>query len=419
MKKRIATIVSLLLAFALLAAGCGSSYGSANYSESKSASSEAAYAEAPEMAEEEALDEEWAEDYGTMASETADEAAPAAGASYAEGSAYSTEQSENGSAGSNAGGNGSGSAGSNGENQTVLSSDKLVYTCYMEIETTEYQKTVQAIREKISKYGAIVESESENDNDRNWYYDSHRKTSGTMFMSIRIRVPVKDYNAFVADAGDFGKVISKSQNVDNISRQYHSTEARIEALEKEEKRLNEMMDQADTIEEMIYIEQRLTDVEAELNAKKTNLAAMDVDVAYSTINIDVREVLVYTEEETPTITFGQRVVRAFKESWKGFTGFMEGLLIVLIHLLPFMVCLLLLALIIILLNRLADKRNPERKALRLQRKAEKKAAKERAKTMKMNRGFGPRPTPPAVNPPVPKEKCSETENKETEEQQSK
>ncbi|MBE5997598.1 MAG: DUF4349 domain-containing protein [Lachnospiraceae bacterium] len=374
MKKKFAIAVSIMLLFAMIGTACGSS----GYSAGKSSSSEAAYAPA---AQEEAY---WDEDM-----EMAEEAEAEGDYGAASGSAYTTEQ----------GSSGSGEEGSG----TTLSSDKLVYTCYLEIETTEYQKTVQAIREKIRQYNAIIESETENDNDYNWYYSGHRKTSGTMYMSIRIRVPVKDYDAFVTDAGNFGKVTSRSQNVENISRQYHSTEARIEALEKEEKRLNEMMDKADTIEEMIYIEERLTDVESELNANRTNLASMDVDVAYSTVNINVREVLVYTEEEQPTITFGQRVTRAFKESWEGFTGFMEGLLIAVIHLLPFIICGLIIVLIVVLLNKAADKRDPDRKKRRLQKKEDKKAAKERAKAMKMNRGYPQRPMPAPVNPPMPKD----------------
>ena len=390
MRKKIFVSISLFMILAMSCVSCGSSYGKASYN---SAESTAAYAEAKgdysmEYAAEEpaaANEAYWEED----TEETMEEPQEAGAGT----SAYTAEQDNTGAA-------------------VTLSNDKLVYTCTMEIQTTEYKKTVQAIREKIRQYGAIIESESEYDNDRNWYYSGHVKNTGTMILTMTIRVPVAKYDAFVTDAGDFGKVTSKSQNVENISRRYHSTEARIEALTKEEKRLNEMMDRADTIEEMIYIEERLTDVEAELNANRTNLAGMDVDVAYSTVNLDVREVLIYTEPEKPTITFGQRVARAFEESWSGFCDFMEGLLIVIIHLLPFMICALIIVVIIIILNRIADKKHPERK----ERRERLKAFKKEEKALKKARKRGIRPAPsyvPAKQPEVPKE----AETKDTEAEQ--
>ena len=38
----------------------------------------------------------------------------------------------------------------------TLTNDKLVYTCNLSIETTEYKDTVDKIRASITKYGAIV-----------------------------------------------------------------------------------------------------------------------------------------------------------------------------------------------------------------------------------------------------------------------
>ena len=389
MKKRVFAAAAIVLTLALITGACGSShYSSAN-------SSSASYSSAEYGGD---YDEDYAEDYAApmeaMAEEEVWEEEEAKEASYetadaGNGSAYTAEQDTG---------------------EITLSNDKLVYTCNMEIETTEYAETVAAIREKIRQYGAIIEYESESDSNRYWYYEDNRKTSGTMRLSLTIRVPVAKYDAFVSDAGTLGKLISKSQNVDNISRQYHSTAARIEALTKEEKRLNEMMDAAETIEEMIYIEQRLTDVEYELNQNKTSLAAMDVDVAYSTINMNVKEVYVYTSEPAPTVTFGQRVKEAFRDSWKGFTGFCEGLLILVIHLLPFLIAALVIAGIVILVNRAADKKDPGRVERRKAAKAAKEAAKwekrERKAAVKAMKRYG-RPGPGAAVPQTPSAKTAE------------
>ena len=278
-----------------------------------------------------------------------------------------------------------------------LTNDKLVYSCSIDMESMEYKETVDSIRDLIRSADAIIESESESDSDNRWYYSNHTKTSGTMRLYLTIRVPAAKYEGFVEDLCAIGKVLSKSQNVDNISRQYHDTQARIEALTKEEERLNSMIDLAETIEEMIYIEERLTEVEAQLNSYKTNLAAMDVDVAYSTVHLTLREVMVYTPEVQPTATFGERLVKTFRDSWESFTGFLEGFLFVIIYLLPFVILGAVIAGIIVFIIRKTDKRTPEqRRADRLAKKESKarykaamQQAKMQAKSMRRGRPFIP------------------------------
>ncbi len=285
-----------------------------------------------------------------------------------------------------------------------LSNDKLVYSCSIEMESTEYKETVKQIRELIRSADAIIEAESESDSDNRWYYSGHTKTSGSMRLNLTIRVPAANYEGFVEDISEVGKVLSKSQSVDNISRQYHDTQARIEALTKEEERLNSMIDLAETIEEMIFIEERLTEVEAQLNSYKTNLAAMDVDVAYSTVRLTLREVMIYTPEERPTITFGERLARTFENSWEGFADFLEGLLFALIYLLPFLITGAIVAGIVIFIVRKADKRTPEqRKADKLakkERKAQEKAMKAQMKAMRRGRTIIPPVPPRAPEPPA-------------------
>jgi hypothetical protein len=100
-----------------------------------------------------------------------------------------------------------------------------------------------------------------------------------------------------------------------------------------------MMDEAKTIEEMIKVEDRLTEVQTELNQYKTRLSVMDTEVAYSTITMNIKEVLEYKESQPgkKTNTFIQRLQNTLEESLTGFLSFMEGLLFLIIRLLPFII----------------------------------------------------------------------------------
>ena len=259
----------------------------------------------------------------------------------------------------------------------TLTDEKLVYTCNINLETTEYNKTVNALREQIKNFNAIIENESENDDEYDWYYANKTRTSGTKSMNITIRVPSKDYTTFISAIGTLGKVRSKSQNVQNISKSYYDTETKIESLEIELNRLKDMLQQAKTIEEMLQIEDRMTQVEYELSASKSNLSDMDLDVAYSTIYINIREVLVYTPDQEPVITFPERVKYALSDSWDVFVKGCQGFVIIVIYLLPLLIIVGVILLIIFILN----KKHPEWKEKRHLKKCQKAYEKNQARMM--------------------------------------
>ena len=286
--------------------------------------------------------------------------------------------------------------------------EKLIYTGNLTIQSLEYDNCAADLRKKIKDFGGIIQSESESDDDYHWYYDDHTNSSvRTLYLTVRI--PSEKFYDFLSAVGEAGKVISRSVNVENISQTYSDTQTQIEALEIEEERLLEMMQKADTIEDMIAVESRLTEVQTDLNFYKTNLRRMDTDVAWSTISLSLEEVKKYS----PTVveqTFGERVREAFADAWSVFIRFLQGLLLLLIRLLPFLLLILVIFLIIWFILK---KTAPKREAKRLEKeikKAEKHAEKQARKQEAMMRKraqtagqmpYGQPPYQPGSGPAVP------------------
>lgn len=221
----------------------------------------------------------------------------------------------------------------------TLLEEKLVYYCDLQIETLDYPATITAIKGTITKYGGIIQAETESDNGYNWYYENYRKTSGTMSNYLQVRIPSKDYNNFLAELDGVGKIISKSTSVDNISQQYYDTTAQIEALQIQEKNLLSMMEKCETIEDMIAVEQRLSEVQYQLNNLQTSRRYMDMDVAYSYVNIGITEVMEYRQDSEPVRrnTFVDRLKNTLVATGRGFLSFLEGLLFLIIRLSPYIV----------------------------------------------------------------------------------
>lgn len=224
------------------------------------------------------------------------------------------------------------------EENLDITGDKLVYTGSLTMETLKYEDTIKAVHEHIEKYHGIIEREDAWDGDNSWYYTdgSTRKTNRNTSMTLR--VPTKDFQNFMTDMEGAGKVKNRSQNVENISRQYNDNSIAINSLETQQERLLQMMEKAETVEDMIMIESRLSDVQTQLNQKKSWQSSMDTDVMYSTIYLNINEVQVYTPDTEPGIQingFGKRLMETIESSGVHFVYFLQNMLLVLIRIAPF------------------------------------------------------------------------------------
>lgn len=225
------------------------------------------------------------------------------------------------------------------EAEITLAEEKLVYTCDITIETTEYKDSMAKLYEVIDSYDGIIQSSYERDSNSNWYYTDYAKTRGTLASSLSVRVPSKNYKAMVESLGNIGQVTSKSSEVENISQKYYDTSTRVEALEIEQARLLEMLSNASEIESMIAIEARLSEVESDLMSLKTEIKYMDMDVAYSYVYVNVNEVMEYTEQDVPVKTnkFVDRLINQLSNTWRGLLNNLEGLLFIIIGIAPYLV----------------------------------------------------------------------------------
>lgn len=243
-----------------------------------------------------------------------------------------------------------------------LSQQKLIYSCTVELETLTFDETVKNVKDLINKYDGFIESDSLYDSSYGWYYSDYVKNSGTLSENIVVRVPTENYRDFLNDLDGNGKVINKSEKVTNITKSYNNTSTTIEVLEKEEDMLLEMMDKCNTIEEMIIVEERLSEVQRLLATQRTSLSNMDIDIAFSTISINIEEVVEYTRIVPADETFLERVAEAISDSCESFVEMLEDLVIWLIYVIPYaIICAIVVAIICVFTSKKRKKKAIENK----------------------------------------------------------
>lgn len=208
-----------------------------------------------------------------------------------------------------------------------INQEKLVYIADLRVETLDFDEAQKAIREKIDQYKGIIEDEQFYDGGYWDHYEGYR-VSGERNVSITIRIPTEKYSQFMNEVNTIGNIVNARARVENISQQYYNSKAYLESYQNQLSVLQGMYNRAKTIEEMLQIEARISNVQAEILKLTTEIQSMDMDVAYSTINLQLSEVVKYSEN--PGVgdqrTFLDRLILECKDSWDSFLYFLESAL---------------------------------------------------------------------------------------------
>ena len=163
---------------------------------------------------------------------------------------------------------------------SVTTDRKIVKTATLSIKTNDYEVFMSGIKQKIEQYNGYVEKSQE--------YNYDNKTNRNANMNIKI--PADKLESFIEELSVMGTLTSKTIGSDDITNSYIDVESRIKALETEQEALLGILEKAENLSDVIDLQDRLSDVRADLEALKALKQSYDEMVAYSEIAIDIREV---------------------------------------------------------------------------------------------------------------------------------
>lgn len=239
-----------------------------------------------------------------------------------------------------------------------INTDMLVYTCNLIIDTLDYGQSVATFQSMLAAAGGFVESENYSDGRSSspYYIEEYEKVK---LYRATVRIPHDKYNDFLNGADQLGDVRTKTSNVQNVGQEYTDLNTSLQIYEAKEKRYINMLSTITDDEQAIRVEKELTELQVKIASIKTRMNEINEDVAYSTIEIQIREVSKYEKEKVPekTDTFPQRLANTLKDTWKYFLIFMEGLLFFVIRIFPYALIAGVILLIVLRYHRKKKKRN--------------------------------------------------------------
>lgn len=247
--------------------------------------------------------------------------------------------------------------------------EKIIYSADATVETTDFETTVTAVNELVAAHGGFVESSSVNGAN---YGSIARGYSYLRSASFTIRIPSADFSTVMNGLSALGNVPYTSTYSENITSRYYDAEARLNAYKTQEESLLKMMELATNIEDVLAIEDKLSDIRYNIESIQTTLNSWDRRVNYSTINLSVDEVREYTPEPVEEVSYGRELWQSLCDGLESVYEFFKDFLLWFVGALP---TLIVLTGLYFLFRPLLRKLNARRKA-RKEAKAAKKATKE-------------------------------------------
>ena len=226
-----------------------------------------------------------------------------------------------------------------------LQNQKLVRTMYVDAETNDLDALLANLEDRIAEMGGYLGNKSV----RNGSYSQTRKYRTA---ELTVRIPVERLDAFIAHVQGATNIVTYRENADDITLKYVATTSRITALETEQTKAENMAD-------LLMIEQRLTEVRAQLEEYTSQKRLYDNMVDYGTVNLTVTQVQEFTVVEEESVW--QRMGSGLKENWEDLCVFAEDLLVLLVTSLPFLIPVALIGVLIFVVIKLAEK--PRRKKM--------------------------------------------------------
>lgn len=188
------------------------------------------------------------------------------------------------------------------------------------IKTAEISMQVKDIKEGRKAVLAIVQQSNAYIAGENQATNSYSMTN-----DITIRIKPEGFESMVSKLldisvyTDYNRVTSQ-----DVTADYVDTETRLKSKKDVEVRYTEILQKANTIGDILEVEEKLRQIREEIEASEGKLKYMNDQVDYSTINLHFYEKLDY--QPAPESGFFYKLGKAFNGGWHGLQVFLIGII---------------------------------------------------------------------------------------------
>lgn len=227
---------------------------------------------------------------------------------------------------------------------------KVILHGNVTVDVEDIKESEDRIRQHIKGINGFIDNAS-------FHTDSRGETM-TIYMTIRLPQMFFDQTMLFLEE-DLGKLVSKSQDSGDVTMQYVDMEARLNNLTRQETRYAEILERAETVEEILQIERELVRIRGDIESLTAQFNHLKDRVNFSTITITLRQTILATPGVTAAGFEGawERAMTALTVSLNLIINAAAGFFVFFFAALPF--TLALLAVLLLLYTILKKRRQRE------------------------------------------------------------
>lgn len=152
---------------------------------------------------------------------------------------------------------------------------KMIHDLSLTLEVTNINDTVTSVSQEVQKLqGYVISSrQSGSDNHSSAY--------------LTAKIPADNLSVLRDSFPAWGKVLDQELFTNDITNQYYDSQTRLQVLEAQEKRYLEILNQAQTVDDVLKVENSLVNIRQQIEQLKGQLKLWNNQVDYSTVNLQI------------------------------------------------------------------------------------------------------------------------------------
>ena len=189
----------------------------------------------------------------------------------------------------------------------------IIQTASTELVTEYFDDVVARLRYLAPAAGGYIESEMLT--NRGW-----------RIFSIVLRVPAASFETVLRQVESLAEVRFSNQWAQDVTDQFYDMVGSLEIRRIEEERILALIEEATNIQELLALEQRLSNTRLSIEMYLSHLNNMAGQIAYSTITVTLTDI---SEEITVAYapTLGERIGEAFGDSVGGTVSAVQNFIV--------------------------------------------------------------------------------------------
>lgn len=225
---------------------------------------------------------------------------------------------------------------------------KLIRAAHLTVESTEFDALLANINQSVAALGGYLEQADISGSSISASINSRRDA----YMVARI--PSDKFNQFITQVGEQGNITSKSESTQDVTLQYSDVESRKKSLTIEQERIWALLEKADTLEAVIALESRLSEIRYQLESLESQLRLYDNQVDYSSVTLNISEVQVFTPTSPDSVL--TRIEKGFNRNLTAVGSSLVNFIVWFLSSIPVLVLLGVIIAIITLIVKIVNKK---------------------------------------------------------------